>query len=551
MDFQEAEGRLKELQVALEQGRLDPATFRLRAAELLLRDPQGGFWMLDAESAAWQCNRGSGWQPANPRTDWPAGRGDGLPGSARRERSWLLAVPILILFAAGTLALLQLPAGLWGSPPSTSTPSTPVKVLISSPGDGDEVPLGQEVAIELTLSAAGLEVVDHVELRIDGRAAGEQRVQPRLPGQASLPVSLPWRPGAAGEYDIAVAAVSASGETLGSAEIVLRAGELAAPAVPEPACLPQASFLSHVTVPPGEILAPGARADKVWQVRNSGTCAWGIGYELAQVSGDDLGAAGPLTVPPTSAGQPCDLAVTVLAPQEAGVYRALWRLRSPLGEFFGPALKVEIEVKAKAARSVPPASPEQLEARLIEGGEAVELTWVDGSDNEDAFRIHRQNVEASVGLVPADGQLFVDRSVACGASYRYSVVAFNAAGASSPVEAPEISMPACAAGSAAPPTLILTVIPSQVTAGETFSLVFQAEDDAGLVRVTIRGQNTGDPMFDAGQSFACEGHRCAASWPLAWTGEAGRTLTFVAEAWDVADIRSEPAQAQVVIRPSP
>jgi len=544
---------LQELQLQRERGVLDAGQFRVQAAELLLRDPQGVFWMLDAESGAWHCNRGSGWQPADPRTEWPASTDGSTSLPARRMRPLWFILPIVILFAAGVLVLLRLPAGLWESPPTTSTPEAPVTVLIASPGDGDEVPLGQEVGIELTLSARpGLEVVDRVELRVDGRLVGEQPVRTRLqPGQASLPLSLPWRPGAVGHHRITVTAVSSSDKALGSAEIVLQVSELSAPAVPEPDCLPQATFLSHVTVPPGEILAPEARVDKVWQVRNSGTCAWGVGYELVWVSGDELGATSPVHVPPTAAAQPADLAVTFWAPREAGAYRAVWRLRSPQGEFFGPDLDLQIQVKAEAEKSMPPASPDQLEARLVEEGEAIQLTWLDRSDNEDAFRIHRQDVEASVGLVPANAQAFVDRSVVCGGSYRYSVVAFNAAGASSPADAPEISVPACAAGSATPPTLILTVVPSQVVAGEPFAMVFQAEDEAGLARVTIRGENTGNAEFDEGRTFACEGHRCAASWSLIWDGEAGTTLTFVAEAWDESDLRSEPARIQVVIQPSP
>jgi hypothetical protein len=101
------------------------------------------------------------------------------------------------------------------------------------------------------------------------------------------------------------------------------------------------------------------------------------------------------------------------------------------------------------------------------------------------------------------------------------------------------------------PTLILTVVPDRVVSGEPFVLVFQAEDEAGLVQVTIRGQDTGDAELDEGQSFACEGQRCAASWSVTWSGKAGKTLTFVAEAWDVAGLRSEPAKAQVVVQPSP
>jgi len=448
VEFQEAERRYRELRTERDQGVLDDAEFRLRVADLLLRDANGTFWMLDAEAGDWYANRGSGWQPADPRLEWPAA-GDTAPLPSRSLRVLLLVLPIAILLAAGGLALWRPPALPWQAPSATPTPEPLVQVVVASPGDGDEVPLGQEVRVELTLSAGpGLEMVDRVELRVDGRTVREQAVRTRLPAsQATLPLSLPWRPDAVGRCQITIVALSATGEALGSAQIELEVAELSAPAVPRPACILQAAFLSDVTVPPGEVLAPGARADKVWQVRNSGTCAWGMGYELVLVSGDDILADSPVPVPPTPAGQPSDLAVTFWAPREAGVYGAVWRLRSPQGELFGPLLDLQIQVKAEAQRSVPPGRPARLEARVIDGGKAVQLTWLDLSDNEDAFRVHRQDVEASVGLVPANAQAFVDRSVACGGSYRYSVVAFNAAGVSSPAEAPEITMPACAPGS--------------------------------------------------------------------------------------------------------
>jgi hypothetical protein len=553
VDFQEAERRLRELQVERDAGLLDTGQYRVRAAELLLRDAIGTFWMLDPESGAWYRNRGSGWQPADPRAEWTAAEIKSASPLAGRSRSLLILVPIFILLTAGGLALLRPPAGSREAPVVTTTPATVVKVVIASPANGDKVAPGQEVGIELTLSGGpGLEKIDRVELRVDGETVGEKPVRKRLqPGQESLPLSVPWQPLTVGQTRITVAAVSQTNETLGSAEISLQVTELPAPAVPRPACLPEARFLSHVTVPPGEITAPRARVEKVWQVRNTGTCAWGVGYELALVSGDDLGVAGRVRVPPTSAGQPADVGVSFWAPREPGIYRAAWRLRSPQGELFGPDLELEIQVRAEAERSVPPAAPSGLEARIVEEGKAIQLTWLDQSDNEDAFRVHREDVEASIGLVRANGQAFIDRSVTCGGSYRYSVVAFNAAGASLPSEAPEITMPACAAGSAALPTLILTVVPDRVVSGEPFVLVFQAEDEAGLVQVTIRGQDTGDAELDEGQSFACEGQRCAASWSVTWSGKAGKTLTFVAEAWDVAGLRSEPAKAQVVVQPSP
>ena len=325
--------------------------------------------------------------------------------------------------------------------------------------------------------------------------------------------------------------------------------------MPEPDCTPDATFVADVTIPPGSAFPPGARLDKVWQVRNSGSCAWGVGYELVLVEGDSLGAPNAVPVPPTAAGDLADLAVTFWAPDQVGVQANLWQLQAPDGQFFGPDLPLSVVVEPLAQEGAPPVAPANLQAALVAGGSAVRLTWADRSDNEDAFRVHREDIEASIGLAPADTGQFVDEDVICGHTYRYSVVAFNAAGASPPSPVAEVSLPACTPPDA-PPTLILTVVPTRVVTGEAFTIVFQAEDDVAVAQVTIQGQATGDPALDAGQVFPCSGPICAGSWPIAWsasepaTATVTTTLEIVALARDSSGQESAPARTTVTIRPA-
>jgi hypothetical protein len=351
-----------------------------------------------------------------------------------------------------------------------------------------------------------------------------------------------------------VTANTAGGEALGSATLAVHVVNVPAGALPEPDCTPGATFVTDVTILPDTAFLPGARLDKVWQVRNSGSCAWGVGYELVLVDGDSLGAPNVVPVPPTAAGELADVALTFWAPAQVGAYANRWRLQAPDGQFFGPDLLLSVRVETLAQEESPPAAPANLRAVVVETGNAVRLTWEDRSEDEDAFRVYREDVEASIGLAPANTTQFVDEAVACGHTYRYALVAFNAAGASPLSPATEVSLPACIPPDA-PPTLILTVVPTQVVASGTFTLVFQAEDDTAVAQVTIRGQATGDPALDEGRVFLCSGTPCAASWTVAWqptppaTGTLTTPLEILAVARDASGQDSEPARVMVSIRP--
>lgn len=554
MDFEQAERRFKELHRGRQRGDLDEERFRVEVAKLLFRDEQGVFWMLDADSGAWVCNRGEGWAPGDPHAERPgeAGRPAGRRVKRRRLGRLLAlgAVLIALLGVAGVVALQQ----GWVLPRNprqpTPIPRTHVQVTIASPADGSQVALGQVVPIESTIDAdPDLQGVGRVDLVVNDQTVDSQPVQPRVqPGQASLPLSQPWRPAADGKHEVTVTAFSAEGDPLGSASITLQVAETSDESLPEPACIPDAAFVGDVTIPPGSAFPPGARMDKVWQVRNSSSCAWGVGYELVLLEGEALGAPAAVPVPPTAAGEGADLTVTFWAPPEVGAYANAWQLRSPEGQFFGPTLPLTIRVEILAEESSPPTAPANLQASVTQDGTAVRLTWEDQSDNEDAFRIYREDVEASIGLVPANAQLFVDTGVTCGHTYRYHLVVFNAAGTSPESETAEVALPPCAPTDA-PPTLTLSVVPTQVLPSEAFTITFEANDDLGIALVIVWGDETGDPVLDTGRVFTCAEVVCTRTWPITWTGEISVTLTLVGIARDSSGHESEPTQSAVEILP--
>jgi hypothetical protein len=560
MNADQAERRLRELQEQRRTGTLDEKRYRLEVAKLLWRDTHGVFWMPDTDTGTWFCNMGDGWVPgdphAEPHLEAVQPKLAKLGVAKPRRFRWLMPAGFLLLTlvaAALVVIWLQYPQIVGTLFPPTPTEPSSVRVTVASPADGSQAALGQVVAIEVTISGSpDLGGVSRVDFRANGELVATQPVQAKIqPGQASLPLSQAWRPTSLGEYEVSVIAYSAQDSPLGTGGLSLSVVETPDVLVPEAACSPGAAFVADVTIPPGTAFPPGARMDKVWQVRNDGSCAWGVGYELVLVQGEDLGAPGAVPVPSTASDQMADLAVTFWAPAEAGSFVSVWQLQGPDGQFFGPTLPLSIEVQIQAVEALPPDAPTGLQATVVDEGEAVRLSWDDRSDNEDAFRIYREDVEASIGLAPADAQQFVDVDVACGHTYQYSVLAFNAAGVSPTSEIAEASLPPCALPADEPPSLILTVVPTQVVPAETFNVIFQANDDVGVASIQVQGQDTGDPAIDAGRSFTCTVRTCTGVWPLVWSDEVSttQTLTLTAIALDSSGHESDPMWTTVSILP--
>jgi hypothetical protein len=112
-----------------------------------------------------------------------------------------------------------------------------------------------------------------------------------------------------------------------------------------------AQFVADVTVPDGTLYSPSATFNKVWRLKNVGTCTWTTGYKLVFVGGSQMGATASAALP-TSVypGQTVDLTVAMTAPSTAGTYRGDWMLQSAssvnfgIGAYANKAFWVEIRV---------------------------------------------------------------------------------------------------------------------------------------------------------------------------------------------------------------
>lgn len=109
------------------------------------------------------------------------------------------------------------------------------------------------------------------------------------------------------------------------------------------------AYEADVTIPDGSVLKPGVDFQKVWAIRNTGTCTWDEGYALVFIGGDQ--AIDPVNFEFkksgdfVSAGEGINIGINLTAPLAVGKYQGNWRMRSDSGTYFGETFTVVFEVK--------------------------------------------------------------------------------------------------------------------------------------------------------------------------------------------------------------
>ena len=117
------------------------------------------------------------------------------------------------------------------------------------------------------------------------------------------------------------------------------------PATPTAPCENNMVFLQDLTIPDGTTLAPGQEFEKVWQVRNEGSCPWTAGYYLRFTEGDPLGSLGRIPLPASRSGDVIEIYANFVAPDEPGNYRSSWKTRDFGDNEFGVLIYLEINVR--------------------------------------------------------------------------------------------------------------------------------------------------------------------------------------------------------------
>jgi len=124
--------------------------------------------------------------------------------------------------------------------------------------------------------------------------------------------------------------------------------------------VPQAKFVSDVTLADGCLVRPGEVLHKVWRVRNTGNEDWPSGVRLMHVGGDLLGAISGQEVGMVKAGALVNLNLALTMPLAPGRYTSYWRLStpSPTNARFGHRFWVTVQV-VEALPKVPEVSEEE------------------------------------------------------------------------------------------------------------------------------------------------------------------------------------------------
>lgn len=128
------------------------------------------------------------------------------------------------------------------------------------------------------------------------------------------------------------------------------------PVQDETSCTNDVSFVDDVTIPDDTLVAGGQEFEKIWLLRNDGTCTWTSGYTLVFADGQQMGANSPQPLRnPVEPGEEAELSIVFTAPSQAGAYRSEWLLRSAFGQEFGTGREsdqpiwVQIQVVESAA----------------------------------------------------------------------------------------------------------------------------------------------------------------------------------------------------------
>ncbi len=104
----------------------------------------------------------------------------------------------------------------------------------------------------------------------------------------------------------------------------------------EGSCTNKVAFVDDITLPDDSLVPGGQPFEKIWELRNSGTCTWTTGYSLVFADGEQMGAASPISLKQAVApDETVQISIAFTAPTSAGTHRSEWLIRSAFGQEFG------------------------------------------------------------------------------------------------------------------------------------------------------------------------------------------------------------------------
>jgi Ig-like domain from next to BRCA1 gene len=103
-----------------------------------------------------------------------------------------------------------------------------------------------------------------------------------------------------------------------------------------PACLNSAEFVKNLSIADNTAFDPEEWFAKIWQIKNTGSCAWTTDYALVYASGDSMGSPAKVQLPQNvNPGETIDLRLPLMSPREPRTYTGNWYLQDASGATFG------------------------------------------------------------------------------------------------------------------------------------------------------------------------------------------------------------------------
>ena len=100
-------------------------------------------------------------------------------------------------------------------------------------------------------------------------------------------------------------------------------------------CIDLAAFYGDVNIPDGTTVRQGDQFEKIWRIRNEGTCAWGAGYALVFAEGINMNAPLENPMPAAAPGDIIEVPIILTAPPRGGIYTGNWEFMNDRGQRFG------------------------------------------------------------------------------------------------------------------------------------------------------------------------------------------------------------------------
>ena len=182
-------------------------------------------------------------------------------------------------------------------------------------------------------------------------------------------------------------------------------------------CYDGLEFVADITIPDNTVMDPGQDFDKIWRLRNTGTCIWDDTYRIVFVQGDQMNGGTERVQGTVRPGETYDMTIDQRAPNTPGKYGGVWQMTNGQRAAFGTRVWVKIKVRGNEPpptaipqpTAVPPvavqptlAPPPAItidyftaSANSVSQGDLVTVSWSFSGQGLSAARLTRTNPDGT------------------------------------------------------------------------------------------------------------------------------------------------------------